>query len=96
MADVRNQNTPPQNTKQPSRDTGTSTAIAPARRNELQRSYGSTSPFSFMRRFMSDMDRLFGDFGFSGLTPFGARFGEGLASAAAWGHRPWPNHGPTI
>jgi HSP20 family protein len=37
-------------------------AIEPGRRPELVRP-GWTSPFSFMRRFMNDMDRMFEDFG---------------------------------
>ena len=42
---------------------------------EMARSEAFGSPFSFMRRFMNDMDSLFGDFGFgprmsSVLSPF--------------------------
>ena len=46
---------------------------------------GSQSPFSFMRRFMEDMDRLFGDFGMgtglssSSLMP---RWGSSISSRA--------------
>lgn len=44
------------------------------------------SPFSFMRRFSEDMDRLFGDFGFGGgfLAPsFGSDFDQ-MTSASLW------------
>lgn len=41
---------------------------------ELTRS-PAASPFSFMRRFMSDMDSLFEDFGFG--TPLLSRMGQG-------------------
>ena len=42
-----------------------------ARRGESYPSRSGSSPFSFMRRFSEEMDRLFGDFGFgaSWLTP---------------------------
>ena len=48
------------------------------------------SPFSFVRRMMDDMDRLFGDFGGSSLPSlfdedfFGGRSGGELAQAQAW------------
>ena len=33
-----------------------------------------------MRRFMNDMDRLFGDFGFGGLSGIGSSWGSGYGS----------------
>lgn len=48
------------------------------------------SPFSFVRRMMDDMDRLFGDFGFGGLPSlfeeeiFGRPGGELAPMAQAW------------
>lgn len=48
-----------------------------ARPDELS-NFGAVSPFSFMRRFSEEMERLFGDFGFGrGLTSgFGREFGR--------------------
>jgi HSP20 family protein len=48
-----------------------------ARREQLS-NLGTVSPFSFMRRFSEEMERLFGDFGFErGLAPgFGREFGR--------------------
>lgn len=43
-----------------------------AGRSGLARGGGAASPFSFMRRFVEDMDRLFGDFGMGGeMLPWG-------------------------
>ena len=61
-----------------------------ARREQFTPARWSGSPFSFMRRFSEEMDRLFGDFGFGRdrLTPrwgselFPSRFGE--SDEALW------------
>jgi len=86
MADQRTQNQPqapmqsqPQN--QP-REGAMEARRSNERTSEMERgSTGSTmsSPFSFMRRFMSEMDRLFDDFGHGPMSrqlrPFGESFG---------------------
>lgn len=45
--------------------------------------FSQTSPFSFMRRFTEDMDRLFDDFGFGGnlMSP---GFGSGFDQMSSW------------
>lgn len=49
--------------------------------------FGASSPFSFMRRFTEDMDRLFGDFGLGGdLLPWG---GSSLEERGALSGRGW-------
>jgi HSP20 family protein len=97
MADTRNQNNPqqaspqqqqasPQNSgrREEARDPG---SIDPTRAADLARSGGADSPFSFMRRFVSDMDRMFEDFGLgrsaTGHVPARARLGDTL-SRSAW------------
>jgi HSP20 family protein len=49
---------------------------------------GYASPFSFMRRFSEEMDRLFDDFGFGGLAarpgPGRSLAGRGAAGMAGW------------
>jgi HSP20 family protein len=64
MAESRGANRPQEssNPQSPVQQRGLSTAQG----RELTRSMQAASPFSFMRRFMSDMDRLFEDFGFGG------------------------------
>jgi HSP20 family protein len=47
-------------------------------RRELSANLHTDSPFSLMRRFSEEMDRLFGDFSFGGSLPsgFGPQFGR--------------------
>ena len=88
MAEVRNQNNPqttPTPTQTPSQTEPSPRGVEPYRRSsELSQSSWGSSPFSFMGRFMSDMDRLFDEFGFGSSLPrsYGRR-GEGL-SRASW------------
>jgi HSP20 family protein len=83
MAEARNPSNETQNPK------GPNTSVV---QNQPQRSGLSSqrdfeelnSPFTFMRRFMSDMDRLFGDFGFGAMRPPLAPGFERSGGAAMW------------
>lgn len=83
MAEVRNQSNPqtPETAGQnPSRTEPSTQSVEPYRRSsELSQGGWGSSPFSFMGRFMSDMDRLFDEFGFgsSPMRGYGRR-GEGM------------------
>jgi HSP20 family protein len=103
MAEVRNQNNPQQqNQNQKTNDNGTGRAIEPSKKGEMQRQTSSGqgqmgqtgqwggSPFSFMRRFMSDMDRLFGDFGFGSLgSSLGSSLGQSPRIGESWSTGMW-------
>jgi HSP20 family protein len=58
-----------------------------ARREAYTPSVWSGSPFSFMRRFSEEMDRLFGDFGFGRDwlgAPLGRALGRGALEQSIW------------
>lgn len=81
MAEIRNPQQGTTKTTQPRQREG-SGAIEPARRQgELARA-GVPSPFSFMRRFMSDLDQLFADFGLGAAAT--SRLGELGLGGLAW------------
>lgn len=82
MADTRNINNPQGTQGQQQQGTSQSSrSMEPYRQSEGLSRAGS--PFSFMERFMSDMDRLFGGFGPWTSSSFAPRYGE-TAERGVW------------
>ncbi|HEY4013869.1 MAG TPA: Hsp20/alpha crystallin family protein [Polyangiaceae bacterium] len=82
MAEARDTNNPQQTTTaqgQARPQEGKESAATLARRSagEMSQPDWTSSPFSFMRRFMGEMDHLFEDFGF-GAPEFSGRPGRAL------------------
>ena len=75
MAQVRNTSDPNASTASQTQRSSTSPISTHAMTREpsrgIDRHYGSHSPFAFMQRFMSEMERMFGDYS------FGSAFGMG-------------------
>jgi len=84
MAEAKSATNPQQ--QQTGKRDETSRAIEPRRSStEVSRAGMGSSPFSFMRRFMSDMDRLFGEFGMgSGLSSSLSPYGQSGGWVSAW------------
>jgi len=81
MAQTREQQRRPEGTTSPG--TGLAKGEQPSGLGPHRDPWGSreiSSPFAFMQRFMSDMDSLFGDFGFgrSGLSSRGSTGGANM------------------
>jgi HSP20 family protein len=69
----------------------TSNEVGIERRNPYGLSQSDWSPFSFMRRFSEEMDRIFGDFGYGRSRPsfWSSGFGGGLTPRSEFGGAIW-------